>query len=110
MARSGCRPGTGGLLRGAGPRPTVVAMDHNALTRAIRHAEARDLVGRNVVLLVETPKGQAGRPGNSLSLVQSSALLGGRRLMSGGSSGRSAEPPRSASTGRHGSYAIHSCR
>ena len=40
----------------------AVAMGHNALTRAIRHAEARDLVGRNVATLVETPKGQAGRP------------------------------------------------
>ena len=35
-------------------------MGHNALTRAIRHAEARDLVGRNVATLVETPKGQSG--------------------------------------------------
>jgi hypothetical protein len=32
-------------------------MGHNALTRAIRHAEARDLVGRNVALLVDTLKG-----------------------------------------------------
>jgi hypothetical protein len=54
----------------------AVAMGHNALTRAIRHAEARDLVGRNVALLVETPKGQAGRPSKSLSLEQASVLLG----------------------------------
>ena len=53
----------------------AVAMGHNALTRAIRHAEARDLVGRNVALLVETPKGQAGRPSKSLSLEQAAALL-----------------------------------
>jgi len=52
-----------------------VAMGHNALTRAIRHAEARDLVGRNVATLVETPKGQAGRPSHSLTLEQASALL-----------------------------------
>jgi hypothetical protein len=45
----------------------AVAMGHNALTRAIRHAEARDLIGRNVALLVETPKGQAGRPSKSLA-------------------------------------------
>ena len=38
----------------------AVAMGHNALTRAIRHAEARDLVRRNVAMLVDTPKGQAG--------------------------------------------------
>jgi integrase len=48
---------------------------HNALTRAIRHAEARDLVGRNVATLVDTPKGQAGRPSKSLTLDQASALL-----------------------------------
>ena len=53
----------------------VVAMGHNALTRAIRHAEARDLVRRNVAMLADTPKGQAGRPSKSLSLDQASALL-----------------------------------
>ncbi len=53
----------------------VVAMGHNALTRAIRHAEARDLVRRNVAILVDTPKGQAGRPSKSLSLKEASALL-----------------------------------
>jgi hypothetical protein len=34
----------------------AVAMGHNALIRAIRHAEARDLVGRNVAMLVDTRK------------------------------------------------------
>jgi len=53
----------------------AVAMGHNALTRAIRHAEARDLVGRNVAVLVDTPKGQAGRPSKSLTLEQASVLL-----------------------------------
>jgi hypothetical protein len=38
----------------------TVAMGHNALTRAIRHAEARDHVGRNVATLVDTPKGRPG--------------------------------------------------
>jgi len=53
----------------------AVAMGHNALTRVIRHAEARDLVARNVATLVDTPKGQAGRPSKSLTLDQASALL-----------------------------------
>jgi integrase len=53
----------------------AVAMGHNALTRAIRHAQARDLVARNVATLVDTPKGQAGRPSKSLTLQQASALL-----------------------------------
>ena len=53
----------------------AVAMGHNALTRAIRHAEGRDLVGRNVATLVDTPKGQPGRPSKSLPLDQASSLL-----------------------------------
>ena len=53
----------------------AVAMGHNALTRAIRQAEARNLVGRNVATLADTPKGQAGRPSKSLTLEQASALL-----------------------------------
>jgi integrase len=53
----------------------AVVMGHNALTRTIRHAESRDLVGRNVATLVDTPKGQAGRPSKSLTLEQAVALL-----------------------------------
>jgi integrase len=53
----------------------AVAMGHNALTRTIRHAEARNLVGRNVATLADTPKGQAGRPSKSLTFEQASALL-----------------------------------
>lgn len=53
----------------------AVTMGHNALTRAIRHAEARDRVGRNVASLVGTPKGQTDRPSKSLTLEQASALL-----------------------------------
>jgi len=34
---------------------------HNCLTRALRHAEGRDLVRRNVSALVDTPHGRAGR-------------------------------------------------
>jgi integrase len=53
----------------------AVTMGHNALTRTIRHAESHDLVGRNVATLVDTPKGQAGRPSKSLTLEQAAALL-----------------------------------
>jgi integrase len=53
----------------------AVTMGHNALTRAIQHAEARDRVGRNVATLVDTPKGQTGRPSKSLTFEQASALL-----------------------------------
>ena len=41
----------------------AVSMGHLALKRAIRHAEANDLVSRNVATLADTPRGQgAGRP------------------------------------------------
>src|SRR5260221_4198445 len=53
----------------------AVRMARNAVKRALRHAEARDLVGRNVGTLVDLPKGQAGRPSKSLTLDQASALL-----------------------------------
>jgi integrase len=46
-----------------------------SLARAIKYAEAHDLVGRNVATLVDPPKGQVGRPSRSLTLDQSHALL-----------------------------------
>jgi hypothetical protein len=45
-----------------------VTLGHLALKRAIRHAEANDLVARNVAALVDTPEGQEGRPSKSLTL------------------------------------------
>ncbi len=48
---------------------------HQILERAIRHAQASDLVGRNVASLVTAPSGQAGRPSKSLTLEQASAVL-----------------------------------
>jgi len=53
----------------------TVQKAHNCLTRAIRHAEAQDLVRRNVSALVDTPRGQEGRPSQSLTLEQATALL-----------------------------------
>jgi hypothetical protein len=42
----------------------TVTKNQNVLQRAIRHAEASDLVTRNVATLADTPKaGKAGRPG-----------------------------------------------
>jgi hypothetical protein len=46
-----------------------------SLARAIRYAEAHDLVVRNVATLVDNPKGQVGRPSRSFTLEQSLALL-----------------------------------
>ena len=47
----------------------------NSLDRAIRHAQANDLVGRNVAALVQPPHGRTGRPSKSLTLNKAKALL-----------------------------------
>jgi integrase len=47
----------------------------NALRRAIKLAEANDLVGRNVAALVSVPAGTAGRPSKSLTLEQARSLI-----------------------------------
>jgi integrase len=52
-----------------------VSIGHLALKRAIRQAQAADLVSRNVAELVITPKGRPGRPSKSLDLAQAVALL-----------------------------------
>jgi hypothetical protein len=47
----------------------------NSLDRAIRHAQADDLVARNVAALVQAPRGRQGRPSKSFTLDQAKALL-----------------------------------
>jgi hypothetical protein len=46
-----------------------------SLERAIRHAEADDLVGRNVAALVKAPRGRSGRPSKSFTLEEAKVLL-----------------------------------
>jgi integrase len=53
----------------------TVRQVHNLLTRAIRMAEKRDLIGRNVSALCQTPTGQAGHPSTSLTVDQAVALI-----------------------------------
>jgi integrase len=48
---------------------------HGILKRAIRQAQARDLVVRNVAELVKTPTGRPGRPSRALTLDQATAVL-----------------------------------
>jgi integrase len=48
---------------------------HQIIERAIRHAQAGDLVGRNVASLVAAPEGKGGRPSRSLTLEQAVAVL-----------------------------------
>jgi integrase len=59
----------------------AVSMGHLALKRAIRHAEASDLVSRNVATLADTPKGQHGRPSKSLTLDQALAVMTAARTL-----------------------------
>jgi hypothetical protein len=48
----------------------TVTLAHNALTRALRHAEANRHVAHNVAALVDTPTGQPGRPSKALTAEQ----------------------------------------
>ena len=47
----------------------------NSLERAIAHAQADDLVARNVAALVKVPKGRAGRPSKSFTVEETKAVL-----------------------------------
>jgi len=59
----------------------TVTKGHLALKRAIRHAEANELVARNVAVLVDTPKGQEGRPSKSFNLEQAVAVITAARTV-----------------------------
>jgi len=48
---------------------------HSILSRAVRKAQVRDKIRRNIVLLCEVPEGRTGRPSKSLTLVQAEAVL-----------------------------------
>jgi len=64
------------LARLATTRSTrSVQMTRGALVRAIRHAEANNLVGRNVAALVSAPNGLEGRPSKSLTVHEAQALI-----------------------------------
>ena len=65
----------------AGYSTAAVSMGHLALKRAVRHAEANDLVSRNVATLAGTPKGQEGRPSRSLTLDQAMAIIAAGRAL-----------------------------
>src|SRR5215468_1713083 len=65
----------------AGYSTAAVTMGHLALKRAIRHAEASDLVARNVAALADTPKGRDGRPSRSLTPDQAAAVITAARTL-----------------------------
>jgi integrase len=71
---AGGRPGTlDALARRLSTRSLQIT--RLCLERAIRHAEVRDLFGRNVAALVKAPAGRAGRPSKRLPLEQAQELL-----------------------------------
>jgi integrase len=53
----------------------TVGIARLSLERAIRHAESSGLVRRNVVQLIDTPRGQVGRPSRALSPAEAEALI-----------------------------------
>jgi integrase len=61
------------LAKNDSSRTVVIA--HNALTRALRHAEANRHILHNAAALVDTPKGQGGRPSKALTAEQAAALV-----------------------------------
>jgi integrase len=65
----------------AGYSTAAVSMGHLALKRAIRHAEANDLISCNVATLADTPKGQPGRPSKSLTLDQAIVVITAARTL-----------------------------
>jgi integrase len=48
---------------------------HQIVERAIRHAQARDKVRRNVASLITVPVGRAGRPSKAMTLAKAVQLL-----------------------------------
>jgi integrase len=68
-------------MMAVGYSSAAVTMGHLALKRAIRHAEANDLVARNVATLVDTPRGQQGRPSKSLTVEQAVAVITAARTL-----------------------------
>jgi integrase len=48
---------------------------HSILSRAVKKAQVRDKIRRNIVLLCEVPEGRTGRPSKSLTLSQAEAVL-----------------------------------
>jgi integrase len=53
----------------------TLRLTHSLLNRAVKQAQARDKVKRNVVALCDTPAGRPGRPSKSLTLAEAEAVL-----------------------------------
>ena len=62
--------------RAGGLSTRSLRLIHQIVERAIRHAQARDKVRRNVASLITVPEGQTGRPSKAMTLGQAVQLLG----------------------------------
>ncbi len=51
-------------------------MIKSTLRRSIRRAQVQDLIGKNVVELVDLPTGQPGRPSRAMTEEQAGKVLG----------------------------------
>ena len=74
LSAADVRSALAGLSEQLSTRSLQIA--HNCLVRAIRHAEADDLVGRNVAALVRPPAGHEGMPSKALSVEQARGCSG----------------------------------
>jgi integrase len=52
-----------------------LVMIKSSLRRSIRRAQARDLIGRNVIDLIDLPSGRPGRPSRAMTEEQAGAVL-----------------------------------
>ena len=95
LSAADVRSALSGLSEQLSTRSLQIA--HNCLVRAIRHAEADDLVGRNVAALVRPPARRQGRPSKALTVDQAWALIdaaAGRLRGKGEAGGADAQPCR----------------
>jgi integrase len=53
----------------------TLVMIKSTLRRSIRRAQVHNLIGRNVVELIDLPSGQPGRPSRAMTLAQASKVL-----------------------------------
>ena len=53
----------------------ALVMIKSTLRRSIRRAQARDLIGRNVIDLIDLPPGRPGRPSRAMTEEQAGAVL-----------------------------------
>jgi hypothetical protein len=52
-----------------------LVMIKSTLRRSIRRAQVHDLIGRNVIELIDLPSGKPGRPSHAMTEVQAARVL-----------------------------------